>query len=47
MAASMARRLAAIKDRARDPAHSVPLFFPVNNRRKTGGRAQPAPAAFP
>src|SRR5262245_17265646 len=46
-AASMARRPAAIKDRARGPTHSVPLLFPVNNRRKTGGRAQPAPAAFP
>src|SRR5262245_24499921 len=33
-AASMARRLAAIKDRARGPTHSVPLFFPVNNRKK-------------
>src|SRR5262249_46590351 len=46
-AASMARRPAAIKDRARGSTHSVPLFFPVNNRRKTGGRAQPGVAGFP
>src|SRR5215831_15463197 len=37
----MARRPAAIKDRARGSTRSVPLFFPVNDRRKTGGRAQP------
>src|SRR5262245_59307640 len=33
-AASMARRLAAIKDRARGPTHSVPLFFSCKQQEK-------------